>query len=515
MQKISTLSLSKKILACTLAIAMIFSIAILFTMSSMTSAAVGNNNSTTAENTGNIPKYIFFFVGDGMSYVQIQAASYYLGSVKSDYGTESTDLSFMSFPGTGSATTYDLTSFAPDSASTATAFATGHKTWSGTINMDSTLTIPLETITEKLKKQLNYGIGIISSVNLDHATPAAFYAHQPSRSNTYEIGLELAASNFDYFAGGQLQSTRIDDKQPILEIAAEKGYKVHTTYAGAASLKPSDGKAILIAENIDSGLAMNYSLDAASEEWSLADYTAKGIEMLSANHQNGFFMMVEGGKIDWSGHANDAAANIYDVLAFDEAIKEALKFYEKNPDDTLIIVTGDHETGGMTIGFAGTDYDTFLSNISEQKVTYEVFSNTHVKGYKEDKTAFADVLEDVKELFGLVTAADAGSAAHPTLVLSNYELVMLQDAYTRTMAIGASSKANMTQAEYVLYGTYDPLTVTITHILNNKSGIGWTSYSHTGVPVPVFAKGDGSELFNGYYHQEQIFYKLAALTGVK
>ena len=76
-------------------------------------------------------------------------------------------------------------------------------------------------------------------------------------------------------------------------------------------------------------------------------------------------------------------------------------------------------------------------------------------------------------------------------------------------------KGMMTQGEYILYGTYDPLTITITHILNNKSGIGWTSYSNTGVPVPVFAIGSGAAEFVGHYHQEQIFHKPAALTGVE
>ena len=108
-------------------------------------------------------------------------------------------LSFMNFPVAGSATTFDSTSFAPDSASTATSLSTGHKTHSGVINMDETKTIAYETITEKLKEQKGYKIGVISSVNLNHATPAAFYAHQASRGSYYAIGQELIDSGFDYF----------------------------------------------------------------------------------------------------------------------------------------------------------------------------------------------------------------------------------------------------------------------------------------------------------------------------
>ena len=142
----------------------------------------------------NTPKYVFLFIGDGMSYPQIQSASYYLGANASNGGVQTQELNFMEFPVAGSAQTFDSTSFCPDSASTATSIATGYKTYSGTINMDTTFTQSYETIAEKLKEQKGYKIGIVSSVNLNHATPAAFYAHQKSRNSYYEIGLELIDS---------------------------------------------------------------------------------------------------------------------------------------------------------------------------------------------------------------------------------------------------------------------------------------------------------------------------------
>ena len=165
------------------------------------------------------PKYVFLFIGDGMSYPQIQSTSDYLGALKDeDYwqAQPSLDdnqgaildgpeyLNFMNFEAAGSAVTYDSNSFAPDSASTATSIATGHKTYSGSINVDETGKVAYETIAEKLKEQKDWEIGVITSVNLNHATPAAFYAHQASRSSYYAIGQELIASDFDYFAGGGL-----------------------------------------------------------------------------------------------------------------------------------------------------------------------------------------------------------------------------------------------------------------------------------------------------------------------
>ena len=118
-----------------------------------------------------------------MNYPQIQSTSHYLSAKNSNGGVQTQELSFMDFPVAGSAQTFDSTSFCPDSASTATSIATGYKTYSGTINMDTTFTKSYETIAEKLKEQKGYKIGVISSVNLNHATPAAFYAHQKSRNS--------------------------------------------------------------------------------------------------------------------------------------------------------------------------------------------------------------------------------------------------------------------------------------------------------------------------------------------
>ena len=128
------------------------------------------------------PKYIFLFIGDGMGTAQIQSARFYQGTVTNNGAITEAELSFTQFPEVGSVTTYDSTSFCPDSASTATSLSTGHKTYSGTINMDETMTVKYETIAEKLHDK-GYDIGVVCSVNLNHSTPAAFYCHHPSRSN--------------------------------------------------------------------------------------------------------------------------------------------------------------------------------------------------------------------------------------------------------------------------------------------------------------------------------------------
>ena len=206
-----------------------------------------------AEETSATPKYVFLFIGDGMTYSQFQCASSYLGALADNTDDDILDgnvsLSFMGFESAGSATTYDSSSFCPDSASTATSIASGHKTYSGVINMDETKTESFTTIAEQLKSEKDFKIGVISSVNLNHATPAAFYAHQPSRSNYYEIGLELINSGFDYFAGGALlKPTGADkDQTSLYDLAAEAGYNVLTTQAEAEALTAEDGKSFIIA----------------------------------------------------------------------------------------------------------------------------------------------------------------------------------------------------------------------------------------------------------------------------
>ena len=514
---------AKKISAILLTAAMTLSCA-------MTAQAVMAAEDSAAEETA-APKYIFLFIGDGMSYPQIQTTNYYLSAMADDGDeilTSQSNLNMMNFPVAGSAQTYDSTSFCPDSASTATSISTGHKTYSGTINMDEKMETPYETIAEKLKKQLGYKVGILSSVNLNHATPAAFYAHQASRNSYYEIGEELIASDFDYFAGGGLKKTTGDegDKTDLYELAEEAGYKVIKTKAEAEALTAEDGKAIVIDETLADSDAMSYDMDLEDGEWALADYVEKGIEVL--DNDTGFFMMVEGGKIDWACHANDAAATITDTIAMDEAVGKAVDFYNEHPDETLILVTGDHETGGLTIGFAGTDYDTFLTNISNQKISYAKFDSDYVTGYIENQTDFDTVMKDVTELFGLQAPAGEEETSNQTdnadqhpesentgsLVMTDYEYDKLKTAYEEAMS-RTGEEEEFGQEEYLLYGSYEPLTVTITHILNNKSGISFSSYAHTGLPVEVFAMGSGQEQFEGYYDNTDIYNKMAALTGVE
>jgi alkaline phosphatase len=449
-------------------------------------------------------KYVFLFVGDGMAMPQVSSAEVF-STARSSKDISITRLGFSQFPVTGLTTTYDAGTFITDSASAGTAIASGNKTLSGVINMDPGKTRKFKPITEYIR-EAGMKVGIVSSVTLNHATPASFYAKVPSRSDYYDIAVQLANSNYDYFAGGSiLQRTgKNNDKQDAVEIARANGFKYVDTKDGFNSLKPGGGKVIAISPRLQDDGAMQYEIDRNPGELSLADFTKKGIELL--DNPNGFFLMIEGGKVDWACHANDAGAAIHDVLAMDAAIRAALDFAAWHPKDTLIVVTGDHETGGLTIGFAGTQYDTFFDKVALQKRSYVSFDDDVLKPYKA-RTSVAqaklqDLLPAIKESFGI----DYYS-------LSAFQKEQIEFAFQRSM--GNEQVRSFAEDKYLLYGGYEPLTVKLTQMMNQTAGIGWTSYAHTGVPVPTFANGVHQEIFGGYYDNTDLFRKLASVMSLK
>ncbi len=492
-------------------------------------------------------KYVFLFIGDGMGIVQRQAAELYLAAVKDPAGSGTTRLLMNSFPAQGLTITRDLASAIPDSASTGTALSTGFKTRSGVIGMDADGKVPYETMAETAKKR-GWKVGILTTVSLDHATPATFYAHVPSHRQRHDISLQMAPSGVDYFAGGQLMDS-VGRPDPIkcgaVEDARKNGYTIAVGRAEFEALKPGTGKTIAMAANVDQFAAMHFTLDGVQESGggvTLADYLAKGIEMLA--NPDGFFIMVEGGKIDWACHANDAAAAVHDTLAFDEAVARAVAFYEKHPDETLIVVTADHETGGLALGFAGTRYTLCIDKLQWQKMSYDRF-NARLGEYKKSRGAGDAKLEDlmplIREAFGLYIMPDDEKAALTARVaagkvqgapeeakkagreaelklksgmaLSDPELGVLRDALKQSMLDPKERVKD--DRTYLLYSGEEPLTVRLTTILNNKAGLAWTTYSHTGAPVQTSALGVGAEQFNGYYHQTEIHRKIMAITGLR
>jgi len=448
-------------------------------------------------------KYVFLFIGDGMSLANVNAAEVFL-TARNSSDIKFTHLEFSKFPVIGLNTTYDAETFVTDSASAGTAIATGNKTLSSVLGMDTTRTRAFKSIAE-YAKDAGMKVGIVSSVTLNHATPASFYANVPHRNDLYDIAIQLADSNFDYFGGGGIAQNRgLNNDQPdALERAKSQGYTYVDTKAGFNALRPGVGKVIAVNEVLVGG-SMPYEIDRKEGDLSLADFTRKGIELLY--NPNGFFFMIEGGKIDWVGHSNDPGALIHDVLALEAAVKEAIEFARRYPNDTLIVVTGDHDTGGMSLGYSGTRYALHFDKIALQRRSFEDFNTEVLTPYKRDtpkeNAKLTDLLPEVKASFGI----DFDS-------LSAYQKEQLQIAFEHSMGIDVNRGVVLDRS--ILYDAYEPFMIKLSHILSQISGIGWTSFHHTGIAIPLFARGAGAELFSGYYDNTDIFRKLAQAMNLR
>ena len=462
------------------------------------------------------PKYVFFFIGDGMSNPQINITEAALSNSNFEIKSANVgvgNLNIQDFPIMGMQTTHAEDRYVTGSAASATALATGEKTTIGTISMKGDHSANIKTMAE-LAKENGKKVGIISSVSIDHATPACFYAHTESRNNYYSIGQQLATSNFDYFAGGGVRWNKYGEAGDFDSFKSDlttNGYTYVNTKSAFDALNSESGKVVATLEKFatsvsSSSAALPYTIDldeqtSENNKITLSEFTKKGIEIL--DNEDGFFMMVEGGKIDWACHANDVVSAAHNTVEFDKAIGYAIDFYNEHPDETLIVVTGDHECGGLTLGFASTGYETAFDLLSYQNISYEAFTATVGAWRTAGDVTFESALEKAKTAFGLGDESKG-------LALSDFEKGLLQDAFNRSMT-GESDHA--AEEISVIYGYYDPFTVTITHILNNKAGIDWTTYSHTGAPVPVFAMGQGEYNFTGYYDNTDIGKKIIEIAG--
>ena len=490
---------------------------------------------TARADTGPAPKYIFLFIGDGLAMAQRSAAEYVLAAREGRTGPGIVKLAMDTLPVQGVTTTYSLNSIITDSAAAGTALACGVKTKNGVLGLDGN-NQPVATMAEKARDK-GLRVGIVSSVSLNHATPASFYAHETTRGNYYEIALELARSGFTYFGGGGLidpegkRAQNKDDKQNALEAIKAAGYVVADTRQAVQDLKPGT-KAVAINPDLTWGRSMPYALDRDQQGLTLAEYTAKGIELL--DNPKGFFFMIEGGKIDWACHANDAATAVDDTLALDAAVTEALHFAAKHPDETLIVVTGDHECGGMTLGFAGTRYGNYYEYLKNQTASFERFTDA-IDAYKKthgaENASFDDVIPLIQESFGLIVPTtddleamknapksdkDITSPANPHgMFLKDFELEAVKAAFDRSLRHTRKHPDHpVSEMDYRAYGDEEPITVTLTHILDQKAGIGWTSFAHTGVPVLTSATGPGAEAFAGYYDNTDLGNRLMTAMGV-
>ena len=346
-------------------------------------------------------KYVFYFIGDGMGVNQVNGTEMYqVEFQKGIIGVE--PLLFTQFPVGTMATTFSATNSVTDSAAAGTALATGEKTYNHAISVDVDKN-PLQTVAEKAKKA-GKKVGVTTSVSVDHATPASFYAHQPDRDMYYEIALDLPKANFDFYAGGGFlkPNTTFDKKEApsIFPIFEQAGYTVARGYQDYKDKAAKADKMILIQREGANPSCLPYALDRKEGDLTLAQITESAIDFLTKGKDKGFFLMVEGGKIDWACHANDAATVFNEVKDMDDAIKVAYEFYKKHPKETLIVVTADHETGGLVLGTGR--YALNLKALQYQKNSTDVLSQriSDLRKAKGNKVTWEDMKALLAEEMG-------------------------------------------------------------------------------------------------------------------
>lgn len=443
------------------------------------------------------PKYIFYLIGDGMGLNHVHLAEAYQAELNNQIGFS--PMVFSQFPFVSFATTNSQSHGVTDSSAGGTALAVGKKTKNGIIGMDSSATVPYKSIAYAAKEK-GMKVGITTSVSIDHATPAAFYANQASRSMYYEIANDIIKSNFDFFGGsGFLKPTTTFDKKEAPEITAKLTNAGYTIVRGREEFKNNKNKSkktILINNDQSTPNSLKFAIDQNPNDFTLKDITQSAIESLSGS-KKGFFLMVEGGKIDWSAHANDAATTIYEVLDFNKSVQLAYEFYLEHPKETLIVVTADHETGGLVIGNKGGNLR--LANLAHQKVSQDKLSQLIRKERADNPNA---KWEEIKTLLsnnlGLWTKVKVGKDDEN----------MIKEAYTKSFINHQNETAKS------LYANDDKIAALAVSVLNNLSTVGWGTGGHSAAYVPIYAIGAGADQFNHKMDNIDIPKKIAEVAGL-
>ncbi|HSL89252.1 MAG TPA: alkaline phosphatase [Ignavibacteriaceae bacterium] len=286
----------------------------------------------------NFPKNIIFLIGDGMG-VNYIAASFF----------DDENNPYRNFKSIGLVNIASLDRLITDSGAAATVLATGHRTVNRYISVDSAGN-KLKTLFQ-FAKEKGKSVGLVSTSSVTHATPAAFYAHTDDRGRETDIAFQLAQSDVDVIIGGGTQfflpdiigGSRKDDIN-VIQKMENKSYK---------GLNIFDYKAVVDADKVLCLMEKNGLKSASERINTLGDFTKAAIYNLNSN-ENGFVLMVEGSQIDWAGHENNQDYLLSEMRDFNTAITEAFNFAQED-GNTLIVITADHETGGMAI--TGGDLD--------------------------------------------------------------------------------------------------------------------------------------------------------------
>lgn len=440
------------------------------------------------------PKYIFYYIGDGMGISPLMTAQAYNREVlKNDQ-----PLQMLQFPVASFAMTYSASSPVTDSAAAGTALSTGTKTKNSMLGM-SPDTVAVTSVARQLK-DMGYGVGIITSVGLDDATPGAFYAHVANRQMRYDIDIAAAKSGYDFMAGAGLAGLTDKSGKPtdVEAVLSENGVQLVRGLDGIKQI--NSDKVMLLGEEDSPNYNIGYTIDSVAGVLTLPIITQTCLDHLTAKTPDKFFMMVEGGNIDHALHGNDAGAAIKEILNFNEALALAYNFYLKHPDETLILVTADHDTGGMSYVKSRLKLDNSLSIFDYQKVSKEAFSE-YCKSLLKNRRIYKweDMKEYLEENLGLFTH----------IPVSDEKLEQLKSMFEKTFEMRNTSD------QKTLYASFNSFAVAVFDLINDAAGTIFTTTSHSANPAPVFAVGVGSDKFKQLNNNTDLPEILREIVGIE
>lgn len=424
-------------------------------------------------------KYVFYLIGDGMGMGHVNAAQYYNRIVR---GADE-PLLMMQFPVASQAWTYSASAPVTDSAAAGTALSTGYKTKNNMLGLAPDSVEHYVSIARDLK-DAGWGVGVLTSVAPDDATPAAFYAHQPARWMYYEIDKEAVASGYDFLGGASLRGVADKEGKPneVPAMIKDAGIEIaYGTEAGSELAGKVDRLWVLSQENVwGNGNNIGYTIDSIPGAMNLPSLTKVALDHVSAKSPDKFFMMIEGGNIDHAAHANDPGGVIKEVLNFQGVIRVAYDFYLAHPEETLIVITADHDTGGMAIGHPDHYGYVDLALVDTQRISKDRLADYCRDIVKDGKTISWDEMRDLlQSKLGFWTAVP----------LTEEQTNRLRAAFDRTFLARESND------EKGLYNTFSEFVIEAFRIYNYWVGTDFISHNHTANPVPVFAIGNGSEKF--------------------
>ena len=410
---------------------------------------------TTGAFAQTAPKNVIYMIGDGMGPAFTTAYRYY----KDDPTTKEIETTVFDTMLKGMAHTYpDDHTYVTDSAAGATALSSGHKSYNGAIAVDTTKK-PVKTMLEIAKEQ-GMTTALVATSQINHATPASFAAHNESRRNYDDIANDYIDNKIagklpvDLMLGGGTQYFIRDDRNLVDEFK-KAGYQYGDNIKNLGQITQ------IPAIGLYAPKGLPFALDENPTR--LKQLTSKAFDLLDGQNDKGFFVMIEGSQIDWCGHANDIACAMAEMDDFAKSIETAKAYVDNNPD-TILVITADHSTGGLTIGAHGQ--------------------------YKWE----TDIIKGVKATAGTLTK----------LLMGSDNLKTVWQANTR-IEFTTENEIKLKQAKAMGEKT---LNLAVKSIINDLSFTGWTTGGHTASDVQVFAYGKNSDDFIGSQNNTDIAKKL-------